>query len=506
MQPFHKNSVIVMGIIAASAALSACGGGSSSSTTTTPLPTGKAIDYYLSGSTENFLDCGQTATTDGNGNFTFPSPFCGLTQNIEVTGGKDIGTGLPFHGVLKTIAQPNKTGIILSEFTTLIASGVNATQLATLFGLSGQDLLTLDPMTNATALKANIILQQVLDQVSSALVTNAAANGITLTAAQAENAALTALVAQMNTGSVTSLASLTSSANIAAILQNSALNAGFSSTASSTIVTNNSATITNTLATVTSALASLTIGANPQATIASIGGTNLATLINIVKATDNALNTAPTAALNNYLQLNAIMLNNSGTATPITGAGNIALTTASGTGLTDVQVAMATVGTPFANGTSRVNAGLTYSIGNNTVNLIINNIDLTFNSTTHALTGATVPAGSSYSFKLSGAVTATGSATNLTADTLFKNGNLDLSITSFLSKLAGASGQPVVAFTPKAGDNVIVSLAMAPAGGNTSLTVGTGSGTSAVTAPNVTVTTAAATLAGQGVNATVKVQ
>jgi hypothetical protein len=177
MQSLYKNSVIVMGIIAASAALSACGGGSSSSSTTTPLPTGKAVDFPVSGATATFDDCGQTATTDANGTFTYPTPFCGLTQNIEVMGGTDIGTGLQFNGVLKTSAQPGKSQIILSEFTTLIASGVDATQLASQLGLSGQDLLTLDPMTNATALKANIILQQLLDQVSSALVANAAANG-----------------------------------------------------------------------------------------------------------------------------------------------------------------------------------------------------------------------------------------------------------------------------------------------------------------------------------------
>ena len=504
MQPFYKNTVLVTAIIAASAALSACGGGDGSSTTS-PLPTGKAIDFYLKDSTVSFKDCGETTTTDANGGFTFPSGFCGLTKNIETMGGTDIGTGLPFHGVLKTIAQPGKNSIVISEFTTLITSGVNATQLASIFGLSGQDLLSLDPMTNATALKANIILAQLLDQVSAALVKNALSTGVTLTADQAENAALTALVTQLNSGSITSLASLTSSANIAAILQNAALNAGFSATAANTIVTTNTTTITNNLVIITNALANLTIGANPAATIASIGGTNLAALISVVRDTNNALNAAPVTPLSNYVQLNAIMLNNSGTSTPITGAGNISLSTAPGTGLTDVQVAMASVGTPFANGTSKVNAGLTYTIGTNTVNLIINNIDLTFDTTTHALTGASVPVGSSYSFKLSGAVSATGSATNLTADTLFKNGNLDLSITSFLSKLAGASGQPVVAFTPKAGDNVAVSLTMGATGGNTSLTVGTGSGSSAVKAPDVTVTTAASTLAGQGVRAQVAV-
>jgi hypothetical protein len=426
MQPFYKNSVLVMGIIAASAALSACGGGSSSSSTP-PVPTGKAVDFYLSGSTVTFLDCAnRTTTTDANGNFSFPTPLCGPSA-ISVSGGTDIGTGLPFHGVLKTIAQPaNTSPIIASVLTTLIASGINATQLATQLGLSGQDLLTLDPMTNATALKANIILQQLLDQVSSVLVANAAANGIALTAAQAENAALTALVTQLGSNSA---ATITSSANIAAILQAAAGNAGFSGTASSTIATNNSATITTKVATITNALAGLTIGANAQATINSIGISNLNDIKAVVIATNNTLNGAPTAPLNNYVQLNAIMLNNSGTSTPITGAGNIALTTAAGTGLTDVQVAMAAVGTPFANGTSKVNAGLTYTIGTNTVNLIINNIDLTFDSSTHALTGASVPVGSAFSFKLSGAVSATGSATNLAADTLFKNGNLDLSIT-----------------------------------------------------------------------------
>jgi hypothetical protein len=497
MQSLYKNSVIVMGIIAASAALSACGGGSSSSSAT-PLPTGKAVDFPVSGATAKFQDCGDTASTDANGIFTYPTPFCGLTQNIEVTGGTDIGTGLHFNGKLKTSAQPGVSAIVLSEFTTLIVQGVDATQLASIFGLSGQNLLTLDPMTNVTALRANIILQQLLDQVSAALVSSDSS----LTAEQAENAALTALTTQLSSGSVTSLASLTSSANIAAILQNAALNANLSAAATTT-ATNNSTAITNNMVTVTNALANLSLGTNGQVTISSA---NIASLQAVASASNSTLGGAPTAPLNDYLQLNAIKLNNSGTSTPITGAGNITLSTASGSGLTDVQVAMASVGTPFKAGTtSTVNAGLTYKIGTNTVNLIINNINLTFDTTTHKLTNATVPVGSTYSFKLSGAVNASGSASNLTADTLFANGNLDLSITSFLSKLASASGQSVVAFTPKAGDNVAVSLTMGPAGGNTSLTVGTGSGNSAVVAPNVTVTTAASTLAGEGVNATVAV-
>jgi hypothetical protein len=489
MQPFYKNSVIFMGIIAASAALTACGGsgGSSSgaSTSYAPAQTGKAIDFYLAGSNVYFTDCpGQTTVTDANGNFKFPA-FCSSSA-ITVSGGTDIGTNLPFYGVLKTTKQAvSATPVIVSVLTTLIASGVDSTTLATQLGLTA-NLLTLDPMTNVKALQTNVVLQQLLDQVSAALVSSAAANGQSLTVAEAESKALAALVTQLGT---TSVANITDSNSIAQIITNAATAANFSNPGS--VATANSTAISNSLTLISNAFSNATLGQNGLVNLSSV---DLSSITTIESATDAKLNAAP--ALNNYIQLNAITLNNSGTSTPINNAGSISLTATGG--LTDVQVALASVGSPFGNGTSTVNAALSYTINGNTANLIINNIQLAFSSA-GVLTGVTVASGSSYSYSLTGASNVSGSLTSGVSDNLFTNGNLDLSVTSFLSKLHAVSGQDVAPYTPKTNDNVVVALAMSP------VKVGTGSGSTAVLAPTVTIKTATATLAGQGVNAQVAV-
>jgi hypothetical protein len=485
MQPIYKKSVIVMSIIAASAALSACGGGSSSSSTTATAPTGKAIDFYLKNATVIFTDCpGQTTTTDANGNFAFPA-FC-PTSAVIVTGGIDSGTNQPFKGVLKNSAQPaSATPAIVSVLTTLISSGVDSNKLAALLGLSGQNLLTLDPMTNVQALKANVVLQQLLDQVSAALAGTAVANGQSLTVEEAEAKALAALVAQISSTNNATLDSITSSASINSIIISAATSANFTNPASAAV---NSAAISSSLTQVGNTFNNATL-VNGQV---STGSVNIAGLTSIAIATNTALDNGA-APLNNYVQVNSVALNNNA-ATPITNASTLSLT-ATGGGLTDIQVGLAAVGSPFGTGASTVNTALSYTINGNRANIIINNIQLAFNGS-GALTNVTVPSGSLYSYSLTGASNVSGTLSSGVVDTLFTNGKLDLSVTSFLAKLKAVSGQDVSAYTPKANDTVNVAIAMAP------VKVGAGS----VQAAPITIKSDTNTLTGQGINATVAVK
>jgi len=160
--------------------------------------------------------------------------------------------------------------------------------------------------------------------------------------------------------------------------------------------------------------------------------------------------------------------------------------------------------------------GLSYTIGSNQVDLIIDKVEISFNSA-GMLTNAIVPAGTPYSFRVNGAAAASSTLTNGTADKLgfassvdplHTDGVLLLPITTFLAKLSSVS-PPVAAkigsFKPEAGDIVSVSIVMGTAADAVHpVRVGTGSGTGAKPADQISVTTGAATVVGQGVNARIK--
>ena len=164
--------------IAVGVVLAGCGGGGSDYVAPVVQPSittsGKAIDGYLSGSlvvcdTNNngVADGGEaTTTTNGTGDFTFPSA-CAAT--IVVSGGTNIDTGLPFKGLLKAPAG----SIVATPLTTLMADGgLTAAQVAAALGLpAGTDVTKLDPVlpANFELQKKTLAIQLILQQSAEAL-------------------------------------------------------------------------------------------------------------------------------------------------------------------------------------------------------------------------------------------------------------------------------------------------------------------------------------------------
>jgi hypothetical protein len=163
--------------IAVGLVLAGCGGGGNSGAPAVQpsiTTSGKAVDGYLSGSlvvcdTNNngAADAGEaTTTTNGTGDFTFPSA-CAAT--IVVSGGTNIDTGLSFKGVLKAPAG----SLVATPLTTLMADGgLTAVQVAAALGLpAGTDVTKLDPVlpANFDLQKKTLAIQQVIQQVTDTL-------------------------------------------------------------------------------------------------------------------------------------------------------------------------------------------------------------------------------------------------------------------------------------------------------------------------------------------------
>lgn len=207
-------------------------GGSSSDGGSAPRsePTGKVIDFYLSGATVKFEDCGgKTTVTNATGAFNFPENC--FQSILSVTGGTDIGTGLPFNGELRALAIPGASEIIVSPITTIISytdAGIaNTAKFAQQLGLTNQNLLLIDPMTNSSVLKTTVVAQQLLNQIQSVLIELSNQAGTPMTPQQASQAANKALSMQMvnrvNSNSTTS--GLTETAFIQAVIESSVQNA-----------------------------------------------------------------------------------------------------------------------------------------------------------------------------------------------------------------------------------------------------------------------------------------
>lgn len=207
--------------------IAGCGGSSSDGGSAPRVePTGKVIDFYLSGATVKFEDCGGvTRITNATGSFSFPANC--FQSNVTVTGGTDIGTGLPFTGVLRALAIPGGTEIIVSPITTIISytdAGIaNTAKFAQQLGLENQNFLLIDPMTNSSVLKTTVITQQLLNQIQSVLttlgVTDPKAASMAATKALSEQ-----MVKRVNDPAITT-PGLTETAFIQAVVESSVLNA-----------------------------------------------------------------------------------------------------------------------------------------------------------------------------------------------------------------------------------------------------------------------------------------
>ncbi|MDQ0139608.1 hypothetical protein [Cupriavidus necator] len=519
MQTKTRN-IFMLGIMASAAAtLVACGGGGDDS----PSPSqpsasvsGKAVDFYLSGSTVTFLDCdNKTATTNASGDFTFPA---GCTKSaLRVTGGTDIGTNQPFTGVLQAPALDYKQGVIpvASPLTTLavqLGAGQSA-PLAAGLGLGGKDLTTLDPMRDAEALRAAVVVQQLVDHVAKTLTGLGEGGTLTAadTAAAASKAVANAVAGAPGTADLTSVALVTNVVSSAVQNAQAGLPAELRSDIG-VVATNVAAlaapVITTQVASVSTALEAVDLGSNPTETLAALtesGSLNIVTesaqsttttaLVQAVTTnglTDASItntlselgtavstgntteiqqvaadlgsavdagainNVATAVGLNNYLLLSNLTIN--GANYPITDT-----ISASGGTLGSIQVALTQNGNAFNGGPSQVRAGLSYTYGGNQVDVIIENVTLTFNGS--QLVDAVVPANTAYSFRISGNLSASASLTNSVADSLFSTangGSLNLPFTVFLGKLrsAGALSQAQVdALTPKATSTFPVTFA-----------------------------------------------
>ncbi|SPK72206.1 Membrane associated, exported and processed into extracellular protein EXP [Cupriavidus taiwanensis] len=513
--------IFVLGIMAGAAAtLVACGGGDDAPAPSQPSQpsatvSGKAVDFYLSGSTVTFLDCdNKTAVTNATGDFTFPA---GCSKSaLKVTGGTDVGTKLPFAGVLQAAAIDYREGVtqVVSPLTTLalqLGAG-QAAPLATGLGLAGKDLATLDPMQDAQALRAAVVVQQLVDHVAKTLT--GLGEGGTLTpadsAAAASKAVATAVAGAPGT------ADLSSGALVAGVVSSAVQNAQAGLPASlqaniGAVATNVAAlaapVIASEVDSVSTALEAIDVSSSPTETLSALiegGSINIVTqsaqttttaLVQAVSpsALANAANAAGLAQLGGAVSsgsaaqiqqvaanlggvvdagainsvADAVRLKNSlvlsnltinGVTQPITDT-----ITATGGSLDAIQVAVAQNGNAFNGGPTQVRAGLSYTYNGNQVDVIIENVTLTFNGS--QLVNAVVPANTAYSFRVSGSLSVAASLTNAAADSLFSSangGSLNLPFTTFLGKLrsSGALSQAQVdALTPKATSTFPVTFA-----------------------------------------------
>ena len=162
--------------------LTACAGsdGSNNSSTAPFAPksiSGAAVDFYLANATVKFDDCnGLTTTTDAQGQFSFKTTADCNNSAITITGGTDIGTGLPFTGTLKIkktdLQNLSNNDLVASPLTSLeyyLGSGdlqvvLNNLGLTT---VTAANIKSFNPITDGSAKEMAVIftLQQLATQI-----------------------------------------------------------------------------------------------------------------------------------------------------------------------------------------------------------------------------------------------------------------------------------------------------------------------------------------------------
>ncbi len=527
MQAQFKKRALVLGVSASAiAALVACGGGGGSESGASLSPSqvqGKAVDFYLSQANVVFTDCNnQTTTTDNEGNFTIPSN-CAKSA-ITVSGGTDIGTGLPFTGVLQAPAADLTQGgtALVSPMTTLLAQvGTGQSSvLASKLGLQASDLLNKDPMNDSGLLQNAVVMQQLIDQIAKALTGLSQSTGGTLTPTAAA-AAAAAAVASVLVGS-------TGSADLSdpTLIANAIVTAGKNSAASlpASVVANVDAIAANlaaliapviagNVANVNDSLDSVELSATPSETLASLqkAGSMHAVVDSVQSSASNLLaasispaalrdtslsdslsglgtavaegdedtitEAAATLGSNvdsnnlgniisrvkykNFLRVDSISVND--TVVPVASA----ITLRGGT-ISSLKTSVTQVGSPFGYNNSEIRAGVRYRYNGNELNAVIQRIVLTFNSS-NKLVAAQVPAGTNFEFVLKGDTNTRLSVTS-TGDNLLdgSTGQLVLPIDKLQAKLKNSgilTAAQVDALTPKAPARVDMALAIAGTSG-----------------------------------------
>ena len=138
---------------------------------------GAAVDFYLANATVKFDDCnGLTTTTDAQGKFSFDTTADCNNSAITITGGTDIGTGLPFTGTLKIkktdLQNISNNDLVASPLTSLeyyLGSGdlqvvLNNLGLTT---VTAANIKSFNPITDGSAKEMAVIftLQQLATQI-----------------------------------------------------------------------------------------------------------------------------------------------------------------------------------------------------------------------------------------------------------------------------------------------------------------------------------------------------
>lgn len=250
--------------------LTACGGDGTSGSSQPPAAatlTGRVVDGPIAGATVTFTDeataCkGNSATTDANGVFTFPA---GCTASaIKVTGGQDTTTGLPFAGTLEapkmSLTDVQGVDVVVTPITTLIVAAggeAQAPQIAAALGLTG-NLLTADPLSNPALLSKTTAVQQLIEQLSTAIIT--LDNNSTLTSEITQKAITSALVSQLKALPTGTTIDFTNVNTINTLIQNTVKDSNVKDELPETIKAN-----INNVATNLAALTSASIAANVKA-------------------------------------------------------------------------------------------------------------------------------------------------------------------------------------------------------------------------------------------------
>ena len=197
--------------------LTACAGsdGSNNSSTAPFAPksiSGAAVDFYLANATVKFDDCnGLTTTTGAQGQFSFKTTADCNNSAITITGGTDIGTGLPFTGTLKIkktdLQNISNNDFVASPLTSLeyyLGSGdlqviLNNLGLTT---VTAANIKSYNPVTDGSAKEMAVIftLQQLATQIEDNFqAINKSDGSVALTQEQATQIAFSTIASTLKT-------------------------------------------------------------------------------------------------------------------------------------------------------------------------------------------------------------------------------------------------------------------------------------------------------------------
>ncbi len=197
--------------------LTACAGSDgSNNNSTAPFASksisGTAVDFYLANATVKFDDCnGLTTTTDAQGKFSFKTTADCNNSAITITGGTDIGTGLPFTGTLKIkktdLQNISNNDLVASPLTSLeyyLGSGdlqvvLNNLGLTT---VTAANIKSYNPVTDGSAKEMAVIftLQQLATQIEDNFqAINKSDGSVALTQEQATQIAFSTIASALKT-------------------------------------------------------------------------------------------------------------------------------------------------------------------------------------------------------------------------------------------------------------------------------------------------------------------